>query len=158
MVKQGIVDNNRVAVIGQSAGGRRANWLTVPTNRFQVVVSKEGWADEWEQAMKSSIIWQHFGGSPLDVPENYLKNSALFHAKKASTPTLFLMGNPQLGGVDPDHTVHKLYEALKDQGIKTEYVEYLDEGHGFRLPKNRRDALKRTMQWIDHYTKDNSEN
>ena len=152
LVKQGIVDNNRVAAIGHSAGGRRVNWLTVSTDRFKVVISKEGWADEWLDAMKSPVLWKQFGGSPLEVPENYLKNSALFHSKGASTPTLFLMGNPDLGGADPNKTVHKLYEALKEQGVETEYIEYLDEGHNFMLPKNRREALEKAMQWIDRYT------
>lgn len=62
-----------------------------------------------------------------------------------------------LGGIDDDNTVQQLYEALKEQGVKTEYVEYLEEGHTFRLPKNRRDALKRAIEWIDHFTQDNSE-
>ncbi len=154
LVRHGIVDNNRVAVIGHSAGGRRANWLTVSTKRFRVVISKEGWADERAVAMKNPLVSKQFGGSPLEVPENYLRNSPLFHSKDASTPTLFLMGNPNLGGVDEDKTVQQLYETLKKQGVKTEYIEYLDEGHTFGLPKNRQDALKRTIEWIDHYTQD----
>jgi dipeptidyl aminopeptidase/acylaminoacyl peptidase len=125
--------------------------LTVSTKRFQVVISKEGWADEWKLAMQNPLIWKQFGGSPLEVPENYRRNSTLFHSSGASTPTLFLMGNPNLGGIDNDHTVSQLYEALKEQGVKTEYVEYF-EGHTFRLAKNRRDALKRTIEWIDLYT------
>lgn len=152
LVKRGIVDNNRVAAIGHSAGGRRANWLTTATDRFQVIISKEGWVDERAVAMKFPRIWKQFGGSPLEVPENYTKNSSFFHIKNASTPTLFLMGNPDLGGTDFDKSVYKLYEALKEHGVETEHVEYLDEGHNFMLPKNRRDALKRTMEWIDRYT------
>lgn len=151
LIKQGIVDTDRMAAIGHSAGGRRANWLTVSSNRFKAVVSKEGWADEWELAMRCPVVRENFGGSPLQVPENYLKNSALFHAKKGSTPTLFLMGNPKLGGADPDNTVRQLYEALKENGVETEYVEYTDEGHNFLLPKNRKDALDKIVNWIDRH-------
>lgn len=157
LVRQGIVDNHRVAVIGHSAGGRRANWLTVSTKRFRVVVSKEGWADESERLLTIPFYWPAYGGSPLEAPQNYQKNSALHHSKGASTPTLFLMGNPKLGGVDPYQTVKQLYEALKDQGVETEYVQYMDEGHNFYLPKNRRDALKRAIEWIDYYTQDYSD-
>jgi dipeptidyl aminopeptidase/acylaminoacyl peptidase len=154
LVGRGIVDSNRTAVIGHSAGARSANWLTVATHRFSAVVSIEGWADEWLEAGISPlkrITWM-YGGSPLLVPENYQKNSSLFHAKGASTPTLFLMGNPELGGVDSHHTVQWLYNALKEQGVETNYVKYSDEGHTFERYSNRRDVFERTMRWIDERT------
>ncbi|MBX9787129.1 MAG: prolyl oligopeptidase family serine peptidase [Alphaproteobacteria bacterium] len=77
------------------------------------------------------------------------KNSALFHCLGATTPTLFLMGNPELEGVDRYNTVHMLYNALKGQGVETEYVKYSDEGHNFEKTKNQRDALERSIKWID---------
>lgn len=152
LVKRGIVDDNSLALIGHSAGARRANWMSVATNRFKAIVSKEGWVDEWLISLKHPQGWELFGGSPEEVPENYQKNSALFHVKGASTPTLFLMGNPTLGGCDVDQTVLELHHALKEKGIDTEYVKYEDEGHLFLLPKNRRDALHRTIEWIDRHT------
>lgn len=151
LARQGIIDTNRMAVIGHSAGGRRANWLTVSKHLFRVVVSKEGWTDERLQAMRFPATWPIFGGSPLEVPENYLKNSAIHHVKGASTPTLFLMGNPNNGGLDIDYSVQELYKAIKELGIDTEYVEY-NEGHCFMAPNNRRHALNKAMEWIDNYT------
>src|SRR5204863_4893692 len=132
LIDQGIVDLHRMAAIGHSAGGRRVNWLAAITRRFRAIVSKEGWADEWIEAFNephSKRMFSMFGGAPWEVPQNYLKSSALFHCHGATTPTLFLMGNPELGGVDPHNTVHMLYNALKAQGVETEYVKYPDEGH-----------------------------
>ncbi|MBX9621117.1 MAG: prolyl oligopeptidase family serine peptidase [Alphaproteobacteria bacterium] len=148
LIAQGIVDPQRLAVIGHSAGGRRVNWLTATTHRFQAVISKEGWADEWIEALseplskRTSLI---FGGAPWEVPQNYQKNSALFHCLGAITHTLFLMGNPELGGVDRYNTVHMLHNALKGQGIETEYVKYSDEGHNFEKTENQRDAIERSI-------------
>lgn len=154
LVSQGIIDNHRIAIVGHSAGGRRANWLTATTHRFKAVISKEGWADEWihflgEPPLKR--IYTMLGGTPWEVPQNYLKSSALFHCNGATTPTLFLMGNPELGGVDPHNTVLMLYNALKAQGVETEYMKYSDEGHNFEKPDNQRDALERSIKWIDGY-------
>ncbi|MBX9787035.1 MAG: prolyl oligopeptidase family serine peptidase [Alphaproteobacteria bacterium] len=152
LIAQGIVDPQRLAVIGHSAGGRRVNWLTATTHRFKAVISKEGWADEWFESLDelpSKRIYQMFGGAPWEVPQNYQKNSALFHCLGATTPTLFLMGNPDLGGVDRYKTVHMLYNALKGQGVETEYVKYDDEGHIFEKPKNQKDSLERAIKWID---------
>jgi dipeptidyl aminopeptidase/acylaminoacyl peptidase len=156
LIHQGIIDPHRLAAIGHSAGGRRMNWLTATTHRFQAVVSKEGWADEWiEVFSKPSLkrISLMFGGAPWEVPQNYLKNSALFHCHGATTPTLFLMGNSELGGADPYNTVPMLYNAIKAQGVETEYVKYSDEGHVFEKPENRRDSLERTIKWIDEHMK-----
>lgn len=152
LIAQGIVDGDRLTAIGHSAGGRRMNWLLATTHRFKGVVSKEGWADEWIQCFNeppSKRIFSMFGGAPWEVPKNYQKNSAIFHSGGATTPTLFLMGNPELGGADPYKTVHMLYNAIKAQGVETEYVTYPDEGHNFEKPENRRDALERTIKWID---------
>ena len=82
-------------------------------------------------------------------PENYQKNSSLFHAKGVTTPTLFLMGNPRVGGIDLYDSVRWLYNALKVQGVDTQYIQYPDEGHGLQNPANQRDALDRTAKWID---------
>jgi dipeptidyl aminopeptidase/acylaminoacyl peptidase len=156
LIAQGIVDPHRLAAIGHSAGGRRANWLLATTHQFRAVISKEGWADEWIETLAelpSKRIYQTFGGTPWEVPQNYQKNSALFHCNGATTPTLFLMGNPELGGVDPYNTVPMLYNAIKAQGVETEYVKYSDEGHNFEKPENRRDALERSIKWIDEHMK-----
>jgi dipeptidyl aminopeptidase/acylaminoacyl peptidase len=150
LIAKGIVDAKRTAVIGCSAGGRRANWLTVATHRFSAVVSLEGWADDW----LIGGIYPSFQKHPVLAPEIYQKNSSLFHALNATTPTLFLMGNPKLGGIDPNDTVRWLYNALKAQGIKTKYVQYPDEGHAIERPENCLDALQRVQEWIAEYLKD----
>ncbi len=156
LINQGIVDAHRLAVIGFSAGARRANWLTATRHQFRAVLSKEGYADEWIECLNASPstrIYQTFGGAPWEVPQNYQKNSALFHCLGATTPTLFLMGNPELGGADHYNTFHMLYNALKGQGVETEYVKYSDEGHVFEKPENQRDSLERTIKWIDEHMK-----
>lgn len=58
-----------------------------------------------------------------------------------------------LGGVDRKDTAHMLYNAIKAQGIEVEYVKYPNQGHVFAKPKNRRDALVRSIQWFDQHMK-----
>lgn len=155
LIAQGIIDENRIAVIGFSAGGRRANWVSATRHRYKAVVSKEGWADELLETLNaqnpSKSLYEGFGGPPWKVPLNYQKNSALFNCWGATIPTLFLMGNPKLGGADPYNTVLMLHRALKEQAVKTEYVQYLDEGHVFTKPKNLKDAMRRTIKWIEEH-------
>jgi len=127
------------------------NWLAVKKDHpFKAIVSKEGWADEWLMAgaMPADRVDWMFGGTPLMVPQNYQKTSAIFHALGATIPTLFLMGNPSLGGSEHFGTVRWLYHALKEQGVPTQYVEYPDEGHVFQRPENLRDAFERVDAWF----------
>lgn len=153
LITRGIADGHRLAVIGHSAGGRRANSLTVLTHRYQAVISHDGWADELLDTIKHPIkrVYLMFGGSPLQVPQNYLKNSALFHSAGATTPTLFLMANPKLGGADPNGTVDLLNNALKAQGVETQFIYYPDEGHIFEKATSQRDAIERSVKWIDDH-------
>lgn len=152
LINQGIVDENRLVAVGHSAGARRVNLLTTISHRYKAIVSHEGWADDYIVAVNNptySLLYPEMGGSPLEVPENYLKDSALTHAKGATTPTLFLMGNPKLGGVDMYNTVSDLYGLLKNQGVKTEYYNYPDEGHDYKKIENRKDAFERIIKWVD---------
>lgn len=152
LVNDGIVDKNRIIVLGQSAGARRVNWLCVSSNKFSAFISKEGWADEWTLAgiQDNKRIYNIYGGTPTAVPHHYQKNSSLFHAHNATTPTLFLMGNPQQG-IDKYDTVRWLYNALKTQGISSQYIQYPDEGHNLEKVANQLDAMHRVMQWIETY-------
>lgn len=146
-----------MAVIAHSAGARRANWLVATRHQFRAVVSKEGWTDELHptthpiEAYPLNRVYRHFGGTPEEVHENYLKNSALFHARGASIPTLFLMGNPELGGIDFSGSVRLFHDSIKAKGVTTEFIYYHNEGHVFEKPENKLNALKRSQEWIDKH-------
>lgn len=152
LIKQGIADKNHLAIVGHSAGARRANLLVTISHKYQAVVSHEGWADDYIPEINNptyTLFYPEMGGSPSDVPENYLKDSALTHAKEATTPILFFMGNPKLGGADPYGTVSKLFNLFRQQGVETEYIYYPDEGHIFTKTKNKKDSFERAIKWID---------
>lgn len=70
----------------------------------------------------------------IGSPANYLKNFPLYHSQGVTTPTLFLMGNSEFGGVDAEGTTQ--YNAIKAQDVETEYVK-----HVFEKTENRRDFL-----------------
>ena len=127
------------------------NWIIVSDNPFKMAISKEGWTDEWylTGALAHKRHYAIYGGHPVNTPENYQKNSSLFHAQHANTPTLFLMGNPVEGGIDKYDSVRWLYHALQEKNIKTQYIFYPDEGHLFEQKNNLKDAFMRSMEWIE---------
>lgn len=154
LIDNGIADPNRLAIFGHSAGGLRANWFEVSSHRYKTIVSHEGWSDELEDALNSlpsQRVYDSHGGSPQEVPENYLKNSPSHFVEHASTPILFLMGNSQLGGADPFKSVAKFHDAIKNKGLETDYIEYPDEGHLFDKLENKKDVLDRVIKWMDAF-------
>jgi dipeptidyl aminopeptidase/acylaminoacyl peptidase len=89
------------------------------------------------------------GGWPWERPDVYRRNSATSYAAQARTPTLFLMADPDHGGIDETGGVQFLYAALRRHGVETQFVRYLNEGHVLAAPANRRDAFNRAVWWID---------
>ncbi len=156
LIKLGIVDEKKMAAIGFSAGARLANLLTTISHRYQAIISRDGWADDYIMSINLPIqplFYPEMGGSPWEVPENYLNDSALTHAIGATTPTLFIMGNPKLGGADLFSTVSNLFDLLIQQKVETQYIYYPDEGHTITKLENRKDSFERSIKWIDEHFK-----
>ena len=154
LIDLGVADPKRLSIVGHSAGALRANWFAVKSNRYQAIISKEGWADELSLASSfpaSKRMSAMYGGSPQEVPQNYLKNSPLAYSSGAKTPTLFIMCNPELGGIDKTGTTLKLYNSFIDQGVEAQFIQYSDEGHNIEKAINRRDVLERAVDWIDKH-------
>ncbi|MEJ0037809.1 MAG: prolyl oligopeptidase family serine peptidase [Gammaproteobacteria bacterium] len=151
LIAQGWVDEKRMVAFGHSAGGHRANWMAVSTHRFRAIVSKEGWADSYLDGglFRSELATWSRNGTPLSAPENYLKESAIYHSRGATTPTLFIMGVAEHGGADRRRSVEWLYNSFVEQGVETRYVVYPDEGHVFTREANQRDVLSRVIPWVE---------
>jgi dipeptidyl aminopeptidase/acylaminoacyl peptidase len=98
--------------------------------------------------------WAGFGlgGSPWlkDNAANYWRQSPMAYAHKIRTPTLILSNTG-----DERVTVsqsYKLYHALKDNGVKVQFIAYPVSGHFPADPVHQRDLRRRWVEWIaDHF-------
>jgi dipeptidyl aminopeptidase/acylaminoacyl peptidase len=156
LVKQGVADPSRLALLGHSNGSFLANWLITHTNRFRVAVSYEGIADQYISYGSGMRVggnafseWM-YKGKPWDVPQNYSRNSSSAFVKGVKTPTLFI-ANDYSGGSGVENLVHHefMYTALKKQGVDTQLLMYRGEGHVVQRPENLRDLLSRVVAWVD---------
>ena len=157
VIALGVADSTRMAVYGHSAGASLTNWIITHTARFRAAVSYEGLAEVQLSSCIGSVIgceWNMrwaMGGWPWEKPEVYRRNSATTYAAQARTPTLFLMSDPDHGGIDETGSVQFLYAALRRRGVDTQFVRYLNEGHVLAAPANRSDAFNRAVAWIDSH-------
>ncbi len=143
LVKQGIADPKKIAIMGGSYGGYATLvGLTFTPDAFACGVDIVGpsnlvtllksippyWAPA--KAMFSKRV------GDLEKEEEFLKaRSPLFLADKIKAPLLIGQGanDPRVKQAESDQIV----TALRKAGKTVEYVIYTDEGHGFVRPENR---------------------
>jgi dipeptidyl aminopeptidase/acylaminoacyl peptidase len=148
------IDSERLGVTGGSYGGFMTNWIITQTPRFRgavAVASLSNLISFYSTSLYQDLIHAEFGAYPWDNFELLWQWSPLRYVRQVQTPTLFIHG-------ENDNDVHitqaeEMYMALKRRGVDTVLVRYPREGHGFREPKHRVDALERTLNWFDRYVK-----
>jgi dipeptidyl aminopeptidase/acylaminoacyl peptidase len=149
------LDAERMAVTGGSYGGFMTNWIITQTPRFRAAVARASVSNLvsfYATSLYQDLIHAEFGGAPWDDYELLWRWSPLRYVREARTPTLFIHG-------ELDNDVHitqaeEMYTALRRRGVETVMVRYPREGHSFREPRHRQDALERTLAWFDKYLKE----
>ncbi len=160
VIKLGIADPGKLALIGHSYGSVLTNWIITHTHRFKVAVSYEGWAENYLaygsglRVGGNGITEWLFKGKPWETPQNYRKNSAAEFVRGVKTPTLFISADHH-GGSGVENLYHHefMYTALKKQGVDTQLLIYKGEGHVITRPENQRDLLMRVLDWVDSHLK-----
>jgi dipeptidyl aminopeptidase/acylaminoacyl peptidase len=151
------VDKEKLGVTGQSYGGYMSNWIISQTDRFKAAVVDGGISNLVSFAGTSlyhSLIEAEFNGLAYDNISLLWQWSPLRNVKNVVTPTLFLHG--RIDNEVPVSQAEEMFIALKKLHVKTSFVQYLDEGHGWRpdlKPGNRKDLFGRIIGWMDEHLK-----
>ena len=149
VVKNYPVDNDRVGIAGWSYGGYMTMWTVTQTHRFRAAFAGAGIAN-WQSYYGENAIDQwmlpYFGASVYDDPAVYAKSSPITFIKNVKTPTLVVVG--ERDGECPPPQSYEFWHALKTLDVKTEFVLYPGEGHGFHKPADSRDVFDRLVKWF----------
>jgi len=97
----------------------------------------------------SGFIPDYFGAEFWNDLSPYIKHSAMFNIKGASTPTMIQHGEKDVRV--PFGQGQELYNALKRQGVRVKMVAYPRQPHGLREPRHILDAAKRNIEWFKEY-------
>ena len=152
VVREGVADGSKVAVIGSSYGGYLVNWLISRTQRFQAAVSQFGifsLVTDFSNSQAPRWETEYLGGYPWEKPELYAERSPSTYLQDIQTPVLILHGEG-----DPNTFIansQEMYQALRLLGKTVEYVHYPREGHGLGEPQHRLDELRRCLAWFDKH-------
>jgi dipeptidyl aminopeptidase/acylaminoacyl peptidase len=152
--KRGFIDSERMAVTGWSYGGYMTSWLIGHYPVWKAAVAGAAvtdMIDEYALSDSGVQMQYNFRGPPW-VSENaqdYLAQSPITYASRAKVPTLILSttGDARV----PITQSYKLYHALKNNGVETEFIAYPVPGHFPGDPVRARDVYRRWLAWVDKY-------
>ncbi|GMH78073.1 hypothetical protein TrST_g12713 [Triparma strigata] len=145
LVGEGLVDEDKVAIDGGSAGGYTTLCCLTfqPKSIFKAGCSKYGISDltslyESTHKFESRYMDGLIGKYP-DDEKIYFERCPLKYVEKLSCPVLLLQGAEDKV-VTPDQS-EMMFDSLKAKGVKTSLVMYAGEQHGFRKKENIKHAL-----------------
>ncbi|HZH92111.1 MAG TPA: S9 family peptidase [Pyrinomonadaceae bacterium] len=154
LVKTGVADPERLAVMGGSYGGFMTFWVITQTNRFKAAIGHAGISDWYSFHGQSDIpglMEYGFGGTPWTAREAYEKWSPVRYADRVKTPLLITHGEQDRRV--PIAQAEQYYRALRKRGIETVFVRYPREGHGIAEPNHQIDLVRRQLEWFDKHLK-----
>jgi dipeptidyl aminopeptidase/acylaminoacyl peptidase len=152
LVREGIADDDRLAITGGSYGGFLSAWAVTQTDRFAAAVPyavSSNWLSYHLTTNIGRFDELFLDADPYDAGGNYVGRSPVYHARNCTTPTLILQGENDL--CTPLSQAFELYNALVGAGCETELVVYPREGHGWVEREHQIDVWRRTRDWLNRY-------
>jgi dipeptidyl aminopeptidase/acylaminoacyl peptidase len=144
LVAQGLVDGNRLAITGGSAGGYTTLCALAFRDVFKAGASHFGVSDLEALALEThkfeSRYLDNLIGAYPERRDLYVERSPVNFPERMSSPTIFLQGLEDK--VVPPNQSERMFEALRAKGIPTAYVPFEGEQHGFRRAENIARALE----------------
>ena len=144
LAQQGLVDSERLAIAGGSAGGYTTLAALTFRDVFKAGASYYGVSDLEILAKEThKFESRYLDGLIGPYPERkdlYEMRSPMHFTDQLSCPVIFFQGLEDK--VVPPNQAEMMVEALKAKGLPVAYVAYEGEQHGFRRAEN----IKRTLE------------
>ena len=143
LASQGLVDAQRMAITGGSAGGYTTLCALTFRDVFRAGASHYGIGDLEALAQDT----HKFESRYLDAlvgpyPERrdiYLERSPIHHVDQLNCPAIFLQGLEDK--IVPPNQAEAMVDALRRKGVPVAYLAFEGEQHGFRKAENIKRSL-----------------
>ncbi len=154
VIKQGIVDEQKMGVRGWSYGGILGGWTVTQTNRFKAASLGAmvcDWASEFGMGFNFDVNLWYIGGTPWENPEGYRKMSSLSYIKDVTTPVILFHGDR-----DPQCTIGQsmmYFTYLFEMEKAVRFLRFPGEPHGFQKPYHQRVQMVEEIAWMQKHIK-----
>jgi dipeptidyl aminopeptidase/acylaminoacyl peptidase len=154
-------EESRFGLWGHSFGAYATSYVITQTEIFACAVSGatppelfRNWASGRDRDSRNIERGQaRMGGSPFEVPERYLSQSAFFQLHKVRTPVLILHGVKDLTILFGEGEM--MFYALRQLGKEATFVAYAEGDHS--LSRHSRaetlDVNRRILDWFQKHLK-----
>ncbi len=158
---QGLVEDGRIGMYGQSHGAAVSVLAAERDPRIEAVVAEAGFYDAvglYDNAMASGdpavkTLLNEFlpmvGGTPEQVPQEYAVRSALNYTHSMQAATLIIHGEKD--PICPVDQARRLYDALKAGGKTVEIKLYPNEAHCVNDPAGRLEVWDLMFAWFEEH-------
>ena len=164
VVEMGLVDPERVGIVGHSMGGYNTSF--VATNTHGVFAAAVAGAPMTDLV---SYYGDHHWGSGIAETDHietgqermevalyedlqaYIDNSAVFNAHQMTVPLLLEAGDQD--GIVAWYQSIELYNIARRAKRNVVLLTYIGEDHGLRQEENQKDYQRRILAWFGHYLK-----
>ena len=138
LVKQGLVDGEKVVIMGGSAGGFTVLQSMIEYPHFyKAAICSYGVSNQFGLAMDTHKFEARYTdwllGALPEASAIYRERSPIFHAQKIVDPMIVFQGTDD--PVVPQNQSDDIVASLKQRGIPHEYHLFEGEGHGWRKPE-----------------------
>ena len=150
LVERGLVDGNRLAITGGSAGGYTTLCALTFRDVFKTGASYYGISDleallgddhKFESRYNDGLIGPYPARRDL-----YRERSPIHFTERLSCPIIFLQGLEDK--VVPPNQSEMMVEVLRKKKLPVAYLAFEGEGHGFRRAENIKRALEAELYFF----------
>lgn len=162
VLESGMIDKERIALMGHSWGAYQAAFIITQTDLFSSAIAGAPLINMI--SMYNEIYWN--SGSPnqqifetsqgrlrepwWEIMDDYMANSPMFNAENITTPLLVTFGNKD-GAVDW-HQGLEMFATMRRMEKPFILLVYDGENHGLRKKENMKDYSIKVNDFLNHYT------
>lgn len=153
LVERGLVDPERVGVMGWSQGGYISAFCTTYTSeRFRAASVGAGisnWITYYANTDIHPFTRQYLKSNPWEDMQVYQETSPMTYIRRAKTPTLIQHGESDRRVPLPN--AYELYQGLRDMGVEARLVTYPGMPHGPTKPRTCRQIMQENLNWFNRW-------
>lgn len=152
LIERGMVDGNRLGIMGWSNGSILAIACCLETGRFKVLCAGAGdvnWTSDYGNcAFGAAFDNAYFGGPPWENPQIYIDKSPFFRIHELETPTLIMFGTADTNV--PTEQGWQLFRAMRLAGAApVRFLLFPGATHSLRKLSHQKRKMEEELAWFD---------